>query len=155
MILLSEEETVMEVREVGRTRSAGYQFGIRRTFPVTQEEAWTYLLSPEGLRLWLGDLDNLDLTIKGTYRTKEGTSGEIRVAKPNEQLRLMWKRAEWDKPSTFQIRLLEAGEGRTTVAFHQEQLSGPQERENAKRRLEAAMTVLSAKFHSEEGAGHE
>jgi uncharacterized protein YndB with AHSA1/START domain len=107
-----------------------------------------------GLRLWLGDLDNLDLKIKGTYRTKEGKTGEIRVAKPSEQLRLTWRRAEWDKPSTLQIRLLKAGEGRTTVAFHQEQLSGPQERENAQRRLNAAMSVLSAKFQTE-GAGHE
>ncbi|WP_276356053.1 SRPBCC family protein [Cohnella caldifontis] len=136
----------MEARVVGKTKSAGFQFGIRRTFPVSREEAWAFLLSPEGLRLWLGELASLDLQIKGTYETKEGTTGEIRVAKLHEQLRLTWRKADWDKPSTYQIRLLDAGEGKTTVAFHQEQLSGPHERENAKRRLEAAMAVLSGKF---------
>ncbi|MFC5653398.1 hypothetical protein ACFPYJ_30635 [Paenibacillus solisilvae] len=30
--------------------------GVRRTLPITQEQAWAYIISSEGLSSWLGDL---------------------------------------------------------------------------------------------------
>lgn len=39
---------------VGMTKDAGAQIGVRRTLAVTKEQVWNFLLSPEGLSLWIG-----------------------------------------------------------------------------------------------------
>lgn len=40
----------MESRKlVGQTVSTGFQVGVRRTFPISPEQAWTFLISPEGM----------------------------------------------------------------------------------------------------------
>ncbi|WP_372813959.1 hypothetical protein [Paenibacillus sp.] len=39
---------------VGQTSSVGFQVGVRRTLPLSQEQAWRLLTSPEGLSWWLG-----------------------------------------------------------------------------------------------------
>ncbi|WP_315969970.1 hypothetical protein [Brevibacillus massiliensis] len=40
----------MEQRVVGQTKSAGFQVGVRRTLPVSQERAWELVASVEGLQ---------------------------------------------------------------------------------------------------------
>lgn len=137
-----EERAEVNEKPVGLTQDAGYQIGVRRTFPAPRERIWHFLVSPEGLRVWLGDRAKIDPVIGLSYRAADGTFGEIRAAKPYEQLRLTWQPAGWKKPSTLQIRLLSAGGGKTTVAFHQEHLDGPETREIMKRRWEAALNQI-------------
>lgn len=132
----------MRDKPVGLTQDAGYQIGVRRTIPAAREQVWAYLLSPEGLKVWLGDLAKLDPAVGQSYRTADGAFGEMRASKPGEQLRLTWQPSGWAKPSTLQIRLLDAGEGRTTVAFHQERLDGPHTRGLMKARWEAALNRI-------------
>jgi hypothetical protein len=48
-------------KPVGLTKSAGFQIGVRRTLPMTQEKAWELLFSQEGLQIWLGDLSSFPL----------------------------------------------------------------------------------------------
>ncbi|MBW5448948.1 SRPBCC domain-containing protein [Cohnella sp. CFH 77786] len=136
----------MSVKPVGLTKDAGFQIGVRRTLPVTQEQAWSYLISPEGLKSWLGDLPRLDLAVKRSYQTADGSTGEIRAAKPLQQLRLTWQPKDWDKPSTVQIRLIPGKEGRTTVSFHQEHLDGPQTRAQMKIRWEEVLDKMTEHF---------
>jgi|GEM_PF-6243705 len=33
---------------VGQTASVGFQVGVRRTLPITREQAWAYIVSSEG-----------------------------------------------------------------------------------------------------------
>ena len=51
------------------------------------------------------------------YHSKTGT-GEIRIVKPLERLRLTWQKEEWSKPSTVQIRILPKERNKTTISFH-------------------------------------
>ncbi|UQZ85080.1 hypothetical protein SK3146_04363 [Paenibacillus konkukensis] len=127
---------------VGKTKDAGFQIGVRRTLPITKEEAWERLMSPDGLKLWLGDIDELKLEKGQLYGTSDGSSGEVRVVKPQEQLRMTWQRKGWEQPSTVQIRLLSASTG-TTVSFHQEKLADSAVREEMKLRWERAIAGLS------------
>ncbi|RCX13305.1 activator of Hsp90 ATPase-like protein [Fontibacillus phaseoli] len=129
---------------IGQTKSVGFQIGVRRTFPVSREAAWTFLLSPEGLKLWLGDLPSLELEPGHQYITGEGNFGEMRVIKPLEQLRMTWQRKGWAQTSTLQIRLIPnpSHEGKTTISFHQEKLADALAREEMKRHWEAVTAEI-------------
>ncbi|OZB93561.1 SRPBCC domain-containing protein [Paenibacillus sp. XY044] len=124
-------------KPVGLTAAAGFQVGVRRTFPVSREAAWSLLTSPEGMMVWLGELPSLDFKPGSTYTSKEGNHGEIRVVKTGEQIRMTWQRPGWNHPSTVQIRLLVAKTG-TTISFHQEKLTDIWQREQMKAYWEEA-----------------
>lgn len=132
-------------KPVGQTASVGFQIGVRRTFPITREDAWHFLTSQEGLRLWLGDIETLELVAGHKYQSKDGTSGELRVVKPFEQLRMTWKKKEWEKPSTLQIRILPGSADKTTISFHQEKLEALNIREEMKSRWEAVLSNVMEK----------
>lgn len=136
-------------RVVGLTADAGYQIGVRRTLPIDRDRAWDFLLSPEGLRLWLGNVTDLDLQVGAVYSSVEGITGEFRVVKPKEQLRLTWKPKGWEKPSTLQIRLLSSRPDKTTISFHQEKLSDAAARERMKERWEEALAVIAERTRGE------
>ncbi|WP_274361434.1 SRPBCC family protein [Paenibacillus thermotolerans] len=133
-------------KPVGLTASAGYQIGVRRTLPITKEQAWDYLTSPEGLQSWLGDAPGISFAAGERYRTAEGTTGEMRVVKPYEQIRMKCRFAQWEKESTLQIRIIPAGERKTTVSFHQENLADGIVREEMKRRWELVLDRLADSF---------
>jgi len=124
---------------VGKTASAGFQIGVRRTFPITLEEAWELLMSPEGLKLWLGETPGFQLAVGHRYETRDGIYGEIRVAKSPQQLRMTWQRPGWDK-STLQIRLYpnSTNGDKTVISFHQEKLKDAMTRETMKGYWETA-----------------
>ncbi|SFE81087.1 Uncharacterized conserved protein YndB, AHSA1/START domain [Paenibacillus catalpae] len=133
----------MEAKPVGLTQAAGFQVGVRKTLAAEKGLIWSYLMSPAGLGIWLGKMNELDLAPKMKYRSEDGAVGEVRVVKPNEQIRLTWQPEGWDKPSTIQIRLIDATEGRTTVSFHQENLGNQQTRAQMKKRWEQSLDQLA------------
>lgn len=146
--------TRSEQKPVGLTAAAGFQVGVRRTLPITQEEAWRLLISPEGLSLWLGEVETLALARGTAFATREGNHGELRVVKPMHQLRMSWQRAGWSVPSTLQIRLLPTKQGGTTISFHQEKLKDLYAREQMKahwedvlHRLKEASDGISREHH--------
>ncbi|MFB9329961.1 SRPBCC domain-containing protein [Paenibacillus aurantiacus] len=134
--------------KLGLTAASGYQIGVRRTLPWSQEQAWDFLTSPEGLRLWLGEVAPPRYQVGETFEAAGGVSGEFRVVKPFEQLRLRWKRASWGTPSTLQIRLLMAKSG-TTVSFHQEQLASAELREEMKTLWEDALGAMMVRANEQ------
>lgn len=134
--------TRSEQKPVGLTAAAGFQVGVRRTLPITQEEAWRLLISPEGLSLWLGEVETLELARGTAFATREGNHGELRVVKPMHQLRMSWQRAGWSASSTLQIRLLPTKQGGTTISFHQEKLKDLYAREQMKAHWEDVLHRL-------------
>ncbi|MCD7035684.1 SRPBCC domain-containing protein [Metabacillus sp. GX 13764] len=115
----------------GKTKTAGFQIGVRRTFPISQQEAWGLVTSKECLSLWLGNHEELRLQQGEGYSAETG-SGEIRVVKMQEQLRLTWKKDGWEKASTVQFRILPKENGKTVISFHQENLADERAREEMK-----------------------
>ncbi|MFJ7734363.1 SRPBCC domain-containing protein [Lysinibacillus sp. NPDC097231] len=119
----------MDTRKiVGQTKTVGFQVGIRRTFPISQEKAWEFVASEDGLKLWLGESTKINLQPGQKFCTKMG-EGEIRIVKPLKQLRLAWKKEGWDKTSTIQVRIIPKENTKTTISFHQENLSDQNVRE--------------------------
>ncbi|MFJ6208216.1 SRPBCC domain-containing protein [Lysinibacillus sp. NPDC092081] len=118
-------------KNIGQTKTVGFQVGVRRTLPISQEEAWNLVTSQDGLNLWLGESMDIILEPGQKYMTKLG-SGEIRVVKPLQQLRLTWQKIGWEKASTIQVRIISSTSNKTTISFHQEKLSDQYVREGMK-----------------------
>ncbi|WJQ83032.1 SRPBCC family protein [Brevibacillus brevis] len=131
---------------VGQTAATGFQVGVRRTMPITPEQAWAFLTSSEGAKLWLGDVANLTFSEGETFTSRDGISGQFRVVKPFRQFRLKWSMKEWEKPSTLQIRLLSDKPDRTTISFHQENLDHMNTREQMKLHWEEVLNEIRQKF---------
>ena len=117
-------------KQLGQTKDAGFQLGIRKTFPVSTEKVWDFLFSKRGLKIWLGNLKN-ELEIKKEYETENGISGLVRVFKAYSHIRLNWKRKTWENMSTVQIRVI-GNEDKTTIAIHQEKLLNAGQRNEIK-----------------------
>ena len=136
---MSSRGTPPHTSPVGQTRDVGFNVGARRSFPLTTDQAWDWLTSPDGVALWLGDvIGALPHEPKASYETRDGAKGEIRVFEPGSHLRLTWQPKEWDRASLIQVRVRPAAQG-ATIAFHQEHLSGPRARAEMKKRWLAVL----------------
>ena len=116
--------------QIGKTKDVGFQFGIRKTISVSTEKVWNFLFSKNGLKIWLGTLED-DLELKKEFKTKNGITGFVRVFKPNSHIRLNWKPKTWGNISTVQIRVIGNNE-KTTIAIHQEKLLNNEQRNEMK-----------------------
>lgn len=130
---------------VGQTAAAGFQAGVRRTLLISPERAWAFLTSNEGVKLWIGSVPSLAISEGEIFTSVDGISGEFRVVKPYRQLRLRWKKKEWEQPSTLQIRLLSDKPDRTTISFHQENLDNQNTREQMKQHWEEVLNTIRQK----------
>ncbi|WP_235941618.1 SRPBCC domain-containing protein [Paenibacillus puerhi] len=125
-------------KPVGQTIAVGFNIGVRKTAALSREQLWHYLISPDGLKLWIGEVEPFNLEAGTVFESKEGVSGKLSVVKPYEKLRLSWQRPDWEHPSTLQIYLLPTKTGKTTISFNQEKLDDLYMRHIMKRHWEEA-----------------
>lgn len=120
--------TADEYRPVGKTRSTGWQIGVRRTLPIPPERAWGLITSPAGIAIWLGAGPDVKLIKGAAYELPDGTTGQVRVHVPDSHLRLTWHPPGWPRPSTIQVRVIPKGK-KSVISFHQEHLPDSETRE--------------------------
>jgi hypothetical protein len=65
-------EKIKGRRVLGQSADAGFQVGVHKTIHRSADEVWELLLSPAGLKVWLGDIPELVLEKKHAYATKGG-----------------------------------------------------------------------------------
>ncbi|NWJ44553.1 MAG: SRPBCC domain-containing protein [Chloroflexi bacterium] len=123
---------INDKKVLGLTKSAGFEIGVRKSFPISHQKAWELVTSPEVINLWLGKTPHLNLVKGERYQTDEGISGQIKVINPGVNIRLTWQPKGWSKASTVQVRTIPNG-NKTTISFHQENLPGENEREARQR----------------------
>jgi len=128
-------------KEIGKTKDVGFQFGIRKTFPISAEKAWDFMFGAKGLKIWLGELKG-ELEIKKGYETENGITGDVRVFKPNSHIRLTWKPKNWQNISTLQIRVI-PNQNKTTIAIHQENLLDSAQRAEMKEYWNNVMNTIT------------
>ena len=119
-------------RPVGLTKDVGWEVGASRTFPVTLDEAWAVLTSPEGVAAWLGEVPGGLPEVAGEpYRTADGATGEVRSFRPGNRARVTYQPPGRPAPTIVQVALsgreTKAGPV-TSVGFHQEHLADEAER---------------------------
>lgn len=125
-------EQARDKRVVGQTAEAGFQVGVQRSIAATAMEAWELITSrPE---LWLGEGASVAFETGEHYEVPSGdgaprASGEVRVVKPGDRLRMTWQRPDWPAPATLQITLSQSGAERTAIQAHMEKLPDADARE--------------------------
>ena len=138
-----------ENKSVGKTKSSGYQVGVRRSVDLPIETVWQFLLSKKGMAIWLGtwEFDKWETGIE--YRTKEGIQGIVRIFKVYSHIRLSWRRMGWTSDSILQIRTI-GGDRKTIISFHQEKLMNPLQREEMKQYWTRVVELMVIRLHDGE-----
>ncbi|WP_077800858.1 SRPBCC domain-containing protein [Streptomyces sp. JHA26] len=123
----------------GLTQDAGWQIGVSRTLAHPPSVVWDFISGTEGLALWLGPGVVLTSERGAPYRTGEGVTGEVRGYHPGRKIRVT------HGTTTVQVALAPAAEGaRTMLRFHQEHLTGPEERERRRAHWGRVMDRVAA-----------
>jgi len=131
--------------QIGKTKDVGFQFGIRKTIPVSTEKVWDFLFSENGLKIWLGKLKS-ELELKKDFETENEIKGLVRVFKPNSHIRLNWKPKTWENISTVQIQVI-GNENKATIAIHQEKLLNSEQRIEMKKYWTEIMEKLTTEIN--------
>lgn len=136
-------------REVGHTRDAGWQIGVSKTVDRSVEDVWSFVTSPEGVAIWLGEGVTLLPERGAGYETTSGVRGETRSFHELDRIRLTWQPPGWAHDTTLQLAVRSAGEGRTMLRVHQERLADATEREQQRRHWQGVINALiSALIHT-------
>jgi uncharacterized protein YndB with AHSA1/START domain len=134
-------EQARGLRVVGETADTGFQVGVQRTVAATVTEAWDLITSRPDL--WLGEGASVAFAEGERYEIP-GASGEIRVVKPRDRLRMTWQPEGWPAPATLQFTLAETGSGKTAVQAHLEKLPDGDAREAMRTRWREALERIVA-----------
>ncbi|QWF79972.1 SRPBCC family protein [Amycolatopsis sp. CA-230715] len=116
---------------VGRSKDAGWMIGVSETVASPVATVWDFMLSQDGLATWLGGDVTLQPEKGAPYETADGTTGEVRGFREHDRVRLTWRPKDRAHESTIQFTVSAKGNkgDKTTLRFHQERLTGPEERE--------------------------
>ncbi|MCU1683776.1 MAG: hypothetical protein JWQ81_4515 [Amycolatopsis sp.] len=116
--------------QVGKTADSGWEIGVSKIVPYPGADLWEFLVSREGVEIWLGSGAELPRARGVSYETASGTTGQVRSFREFDRVRLTWRPKDWDHDSTLQVTVSAAGTGaKSTLRFHQEWLSDSEERE--------------------------
>jgi uncharacterized protein YndB with AHSA1/START domain len=133
----------------GLTKDAGWEVGVRQTVNAPLDDVWAFLLG-DGLKLWLGNA-RLSLEKNAPYQTDDDIRGHVISYSPKARLRMTWQPGEWDHDSTLHVTAKKAVTG-TTIGFHQERLTGRDERrimlshwKDVIGKIDAALTAAARK----------
>ena len=116
-------------KPTGLTKDAGWQIGLRRTFSIPAPVLWDWMLSPEGVEIWLGQFKSFRMEHGADYQLVDGTIGQVRVYQPGSHWRMTRfpPGGGYPRESVMQIRILDSGD-KSTLAFHEEHLPSKNER---------------------------
>ena len=134
-------------RTVGETAEVGFEVGVQRSVAATATETWELITSRPAL--WLGEGAAVSFASGERYVVRSGNgapgaSGEIRVVKPAERLRMTWQPEDRAAPATLQLRLVESRPGKTAIHVHMEKLPDADAREAMRTHWREALERVSA-----------
>ena len=132
-------EQARGMRKPGETAS-GFQVSVQRSVSGDAETAWR-LIGARGESLFGGPLE---LTEGVRYEvpatsSNASASGEVRVVRPGDRIRMTWQPADWEAPATVQVTLLESSSGTTAVNVFIEKLPDAEQREAARAHWRSAL----------------
>lgn len=127
----------------GLTKDAGWQIGVSRTVNLPLDDVWEFMISPEGVAIWLGEGAELP-TGRGTPITAaDGSTGELRSLRPLDRARLTWQPTGWDHETTLQFTV-SGGETSTVIRFHQDHMASEAERNRQRDHWRSVLARLVA-----------
>jgi uncharacterized protein YndB with AHSA1/START domain len=131
-------------REAGHTRDAGWQIGVSKTVDHSVADAWSFITSPAGIAIWLGDgVTALPSRGEG-YEATDGVRGETRGFRERDRVRLTWRPPDWARETTPPLTVRSAPGGRAMPRVHQERLADATERERQRRHWQEVVNAIVA-----------
>jgi hypothetical protein len=103
--------------KVKNIKDLGFQVSVSKTFKVSTEVMWNYILSEKGMHTWLGEINIDDFEIQKQLTTKQGIEVKLTVFVTDCHLRFKWKPINFEKSSTVELRITSAN-GKAKVIFH-------------------------------------
>ena len=103
-----------------KSKDLGFQVSVTKTFNVSTELIWEFILSAKGISIWLGEINFDDFEIQKPFLTTNGIEGKLTVFVPNCHLRFKWKPRNWEKQSTVELRVTNS-KGKARLIFHHTQ----------------------------------
>jgi len=122
-----------------------YQVSIRKTIPVTLQDLWNYMLSYEGIKLWIGYTGPIIWKRGEKYTKRNGTDFCVRVFKELSHVRVTYTQREWPNISTIQMKFVSSKTG-TTISFHQEKLLDEKQQIAMRYHWEKIIAMISKHF---------
>jgi activator of HSP90 ATPase len=99
-------------------KDLGFQVSVSKTFHVSTQILWEFILSESGIRVWLGEFEIDDFEIQKQFVTREGIEGKLTVFVPDCHLRLKWKPSSYARQTTLELRITNV-QGKARIIFHQ------------------------------------
>lgn len=106
-----------KINIIKESKDLGYQVSVSKVFPFSTEIMWEFLLSENGIAIWLGKINLYDFELQKQFVTDEGIEGKLTVFVPDCHLRFKWKPSNWKKQSTVELRVKNS-KGKASVIFH-------------------------------------
>ncbi|WP_286753964.1 MULTISPECIES: SRPBCC domain-containing protein [Sphingobacterium] len=98
---------------IGLTKGAGWQFGIRKTMPANLETLWNIFFSDRGLSYW-----------------SEGVDQDFSTFNKYSHIRTKWRHKDFTEAANLQIRFIPSkNQDKTTISFHVDKLKNEGQRE--------------------------
>jgi uncharacterized protein YndB with AHSA1/START domain len=115
---------------------------VSKTIDRPVEAVWTFITSPAGIAIWLGEGVTVLPERGAGYETTAGVHGETRSLRELDRIRLTWQPPDWTHDTTLQLAVRSAGAGRAMLVVHQERLADAAEREQQRRHWQGVITAL-------------
>ena len=134
-------------RAVGQTAEAAFQVGVQRTFAAGIMQVWEVVTTQADL--WLGDGAAISFEQGARFNVppsgdSPAATGEVRIVKPGDRLRMTWQLEGWPRPATLELVLSESRSGKTVIHADLQKLPDAQTRETMRGWLRAALDRIAA-----------
>lgn len=108
---------------IGKTKKSGLQVGVRKTLNVPSKKLWRFIVSERGMSIIAGDPIKAETALAQKRESREKIEYMITTLNKLSHLRMQWKFPDWEGNSILQIRVIDSGDNKSVLAFHQEKLA--------------------------------
>lgn len=100
-----------------QTLKGTYTTTATKTIAVSAAKLFAFLISDEGLEIWLSPLSEMKFETGTPYERMGGVFGEVRGFTRGKKIRLTWIDEEWPRKTTLQLHLVPRGEGKCMIVI--------------------------------------
>ena len=115
-------------RQAGQTLKGTYSLTVTKVVSVENKKVWKWLISKEGLAVWLKPMSPVKIEKGATFEIEGGIFGEIRTIKSPQRVRLFWQEEEQIKPCVVQLFVYARPKNRTMIVIQQDGIQKAQQK---------------------------
>ncbi len=128
---------------IGKTENSGWQVGVRKTLNIPSKKLWRFIVSERGMSIIAGDPIKAETAVAQKRESREKIEYMITTLTKMSHLRMEWKFPDWEGNSILQIRVIDSGDNKSVLAFHQEKLADESTRKKMKEYWQEKIELIS------------